>query len=138
MRNSQIIGICLVVSAVILAAAILFQGRAGRYQLHGVLPINALAVVDTTSGDIKMVQMATRPEAPQGMPPGAGGMGLPPGASRTPPGPGGMPPGASGLPPGGSSLPPGTAPNLGSGVKGPEKAATAPGEAKKEPPKTSK
>jgi len=71
MRNSQIIGICVVVSALILAAAIFLHGRRGRYQLHGVLPPGTLAVIDTSSGVINTIQVGPRPEPPvSSLPPG--------------------------------------------------------------------
>ncbi len=67
MQNSKFLGICLLISSVILSAAIVFHAKAsnptppnvtppipiGRYQFHPSTPPGVIWVIDTTTGEVK-------------------------------------------------------------------------------------
>ena len=113
MRNSQIIGICLVVSAVILSVAIVYQGKSGTVT-------SSMGSFQRARWRSSTLRLATsrwfrwrqEPECPAFDSASCGFRVLPPG---------------------------GMTPDLGAmGAKGASKAAPERGESKKEPPKVSK
>ena len=71
-KTSDFIGICMVFSAVVLAAAIYLQGRNGRFQLQGLVPPGTLLVSDTRTGSVNTIQFKVTPVQPaaSALPPG--------------------------------------------------------------------
>jgi hypothetical protein len=63
MENSKFLGICLLISSVILSIAIVFRSKSGappppppqigRYQFHTSTPPGVIWVIDTITGDVK-------------------------------------------------------------------------------------
>jgi len=60
MQNSKFIGVCLLLSSLILSAAIVYHARAatangaiGRYQFQPSNPPGVIWVMDTTTGQVK-------------------------------------------------------------------------------------
>jgi hypothetical protein len=62
MQNSKFVGVCLLISSLILSAAIIYHTRAstqttptasGRYQFQSSNPPGVIWVIDTTAGEVK-------------------------------------------------------------------------------------
>lgn len=60
MQNSKFVGVCLLISSLILSAAIAYHakvstanGTIGRYQFHPSSPPGVILVIDTTTGQVK-------------------------------------------------------------------------------------
>ncbi|NLE36617.1 MAG: hypothetical protein GX621_01170 [Pirellulaceae bacterium] len=57
MQNSKFLGVCLLISSLILSVAIVYHGKAssdvGRYQFHASNPPGVIWVIDTTTGKVK-------------------------------------------------------------------------------------
>jgi hypothetical protein len=62
MQNSKFVGVCLLISSLILSAAIVYHAKAsiqitltanGRYQFQSSNPPGVIWVIDTTTGEVK-------------------------------------------------------------------------------------
>ena len=56
MQNSKFVGVCLLISSLILSAAIVYHARSstaiGRYQFQPSSPPGVIWVIDTTTGEV--------------------------------------------------------------------------------------
>lgn len=60
MQNPRFVGVCLLISSLMLSAAIIYHaktanssGTIGRYQFHPSNPPGVIWVIDTTTGEVK-------------------------------------------------------------------------------------
>jgi hypothetical protein len=57
MQNSKFVGVCVLISSLIVSVAIVYHAKAsGRYQIHvpPSSPPSVIWVVDTTTGEVKI------------------------------------------------------------------------------------
>ena len=52
MQSSKFVGVCLLLSSLILSAAIVYHAKTGRYQFHASTPPGMIWTIDTSTGGI--------------------------------------------------------------------------------------
>jgi hypothetical protein len=53
MQSSKFVGVCLLLSSLILSAAIVYHAKTGRYQFHPSTPPGVIWTMDTSTGEVK-------------------------------------------------------------------------------------